>query len=112
MLIAVARGHAQASNWRVIPKHPLAGGTLELLEYEAGILAIDWDMMDRREYRDPDCKHICMAECLAPGPVRAAQFSKIYAPSPEIQQFVTQEASAAGARRLWVDSNPNMLPPK
>ena len=112
VLIAVARSHARQSNWRVIPKHPLAGGAPELLDYDAGIGAIDWDMMERREYRDPLCKHICMAECLAPGPVLAAQFAKIYTPSPEIQLSVAREARGAGMGNLWIDSNPNMFPPR
>lgn len=112
VLIAVARNHAHQSNWRVIPRHPLAGGVLELLDYEAGIGAIDWDMMERREYRDPLCKHVCMAECLAPGPVPVVQFAKIYTPSPEIKQSVTQEARGMGIGNLWIDSNPNMFPPR
>ncbi|MBA6110115.1 MULTISPECIES: DarT ssDNA thymidine ADP-ribosyltransferase family protein [Pseudomonas] len=112
VLIAVAREHARQSNWRVIPRHPLAGGVFELLDYEAGFGAIDWDMMERREYREPLCKHVCMAECLAPGPVLATHFAKIYTPSPEVQQSVVREARGAGMGNLWVDSNPNMFPPR
>ncbi|WP_317246578.1 MULTISPECIES: DarT ssDNA thymidine ADP-ribosyltransferase family protein [Pseudomonas] len=112
VLIAVERSLARRCNWWVIPRHPLAGGAFELLDYERGFAAIDWDMMDRRDYRDPLCKHVCMAECLSPGPVPAAQFAKIYTPSAEIERTVLQAARQSGYSRLWVDSNPNMFPPR
>jgi len=110
ILIAVARTHAKAHNWKVIAKHPLAGGVGELLDYDTGFNQIDWDTMGRREYLDSVCRHVCMAECLAPGAVPVASFAKIFTPTEGIRQLVLNEAKAKGLTNLWVDSNPNMFP--
>lgn len=110
VLIAVKRTHASQNNWRIIPRHPLAGGDFELLDYQVGIDRIDWDTMELRDYLVPQCKLICMAECLSPDPVPASSFAKIYTPSLEIGQFVTQHAQRRELSRLWIDHNPNMFP--
>jgi len=77
-LITVRRELASRNGWKVIARHPLANGDIELLDYAPGFAAIDWETMNRREYRDPNCKNVCMAECLAPGPVPTNQFFCIY----------------------------------
>ncbi|ANY89907.1 MULTISPECIES: DarT ssDNA thymidine ADP-ribosyltransferase family protein [Pseudomonas] len=110
VLVAVERSHAQTQNWSVIARHPLSGGRFELLGYDEGFEAIDWDLMDLRDYHDQECKHVCMAECLAPGPVLVSQFAKIYTPSDAISGFVRTQAAAAGVRNLWIDANRNMFP--
>ena len=111
VLIAMYRDYASENDWRVIPRHPLAGGDFELLDYQTGLARIDWDMMELRDYHDPACKHTCMAECLSPGPVLASSFAKIYTPSAEIHGFVRQHAvQQPGLGRLWIDTNPNMFP--
>lgn len=110
VLIAMSRDHARQQNWRVIPRHPLAGGGFELLDYATGFETIDWQSMELRDYHDQACKHICMAECLSPEPIPALQFAKIYTPSQEIQRFVQQQAGGLGLGRLWVDTNANMFP--
>jgi hypothetical protein len=92
-LIAVQRSVAARSNWKVLPRHPLANDEMELLDYAAGFEAIDWEEMNRREYRDPNCKSVCMAECLAPGPVPVSQFFAIYVQNAELERKV----------RTWVN---------
>lgn len=89
-LIAVQRGVARARGWKIIPKHPLTGGEIELLEYDAGMEAIDWELMNKRDYSDQQSKCVCMAECLAPGPVPAEQFQAIYVKDDEAQTQVLQ----------------------
>ncbi|CAI8706216.1 DUF4433 domain-containing protein [Pseudomonas soli] len=110
VLVAVERRHAQTHNWNVIARHPLSGSRFELLGYDEGVEAIDWDLMDRRDYHDQECKHVCMAECLAPGPVPVSQFAKIYTPSDDIWRYVRSQAVVAGFRNLWIDANRNMFP--
>lgn len=83
--IAVARETAAAQNWRILPRHPLANNDMKLLNYAEGFNAIEWETMNKRDYYDPDCKSVCMAECLAPGPVTAAQFFAIYVPSEVVE---------------------------
>lgn len=77
-LIAVRREVARANGWKIIPKHPLAGGDIELLEYDTGMEAIDWEVMNKRDYSDQYCKCVCMAECLAPGLVPLDLFQALY----------------------------------
>lgn len=91
VLITVRRTLAEQDNWRVVPRHPLANGTIQLLDYNEGFSAIDWVTMNRREYLDPDCKSVCMAECLSPNPVPSAHFFKIYTPSERVADAVTAE---------------------
>ncbi|MFY1665598.1 DarT ssDNA thymidine ADP-ribosyltransferase family protein [Pseudomonas sp. Pseu.R1] len=109
VLIAVNRGHASQNNWRIIPSHPLAGGRFELMSYVEGFAAIDWDLMDRRDYANADCRHVCMSECLSPAAVPVSDFAKIYVPTEEIWQMVSRRAQDMGYPRLWVDAAPNMF---
>jgi ssDNA thymidine ADP-ribosyltransferase, DarT len=83
VLIAIQRHVARAKGWKIIPKHPLAGGEIELLDYDDGMKAIEWDVMNKRDYLDQHCKCVCMAECLAPGPVPAENFHAIYVKDDE-----------------------------
>lgn len=89
-LIAVHRNVAQCENWRVIPRHPLANTAPQLLDYQAGVEAIDWETMNIRDYHDPECKSICMAECLSPGPVTVDKFFKIFVPSDAVANKVEE----------------------
>lgn len=83
-LITIRRSLAERENWKVIPRHPLANAAPQLLDYLPGVDAIDWETMNIRDYRDPECKSICMAECLSPGPVPVSKFFKIYVPSETV----------------------------
>jgi hypothetical protein len=77
-LITIRRTFAASHNWKIIPRHPLAAANIDLMDYEPGFAAIDWEAMDRREYLDPHSKSVCMAECLSPTPVSPENFFSIY----------------------------------
>lgn len=85
-LISVRRELAAGNNWKVIPRHPLANAEIELLDYRIGFATIDWEMMSRREYQEPNCKSVCMAECLAPSTVSASMFFSIYVRNGQLEQ--------------------------
>jgi len=90
VLIAVQRSVARARGWKICPNHPLADAQIELLDYDAGMAAIDWAAMSRRDYLDHYCKCVCMAECLSPEPVSVEVFHSIYVKDAEAQaQVVT-----------------------
>lgn len=107
-LIAVQRHVARTQGWKIIPRHPLAGGEIELLDYDDGMEAIDWEVMNKRHYSDQYCKCVCMAECLAPGPVTADLFHAIYVKDDEAQEQV-QELINGRYRALHVDVVPAMF---
>ncbi|NBA94055.1 DarT ssDNA thymidine ADP-ribosyltransferase family protein [Pseudomonas sp. R5(2019)] len=109
VLITVSRTLAEARNWRVIPRHPLAVRDIELLDYAVGVAAIDWDRMELRDYHDPVSKSVCMAECLSPEAVAPQDFFKIFTPSAHVQRQI-DELVAPLPFRLWVDTNENMFP--
>jgi hypothetical protein len=95
VLISVYRSTAKQSGWKVIPRHPLAGDSIQLLDYDQGFETIEWDIMSSREYLDPHCKSICMAECLAPGIVKPDIFFKIFTPSEEVDALCVAKLKAA-----------------
>ena len=75
--ITVSREHARDNGWTISPKHPL-NGNFNLLDYDEGMEAIDWKLMGQRNYRDDECRSVCMAECLSPTVVSPEQFSQIF----------------------------------
>lgn len=77
VLITVRRDIAKANNWKIIPTHPLSGSP-KILEYNEGFSAIDWTLLNTRDYKNDDCRHACMAECLSEGVVLPERFFSIY----------------------------------
>lgn len=107
-LIAVQRHVARTRGWKIIPRHPLAGGEIELLDYDDGMEAIDWEVMNKRDYSDQYCKCVCMAECLAPDAVSADLFHAIYIKDDGAQEQV-KELVNGRYRALYVDVMPAMF---
>ncbi len=108
VLVAVQRQVARTRGWRIIPKHPLADDDIELLDYDVGMDAIDWDVMNRRDYADQHCKCVCMAECLAPGPVPLDLFHSIYVKDVEAREQVLRMLDGRD-RTPYVDVEPLMF---
>lgn len=100
VLISVYRSTAQKNGWKVIPRHPLANDSIQLLDYDEGFEAIDWEVMNSREYHDAHCKSICMAECLAPCIVKPNSFLKIFTPNEEVEALCAAKMREAGVNVL------------
>jgi hypothetical protein len=64
--ITIHRDFARENNFKIIPTHPKHMEPLEILEYDEGFQYIDWELMNKRDYSDYECKEVCMAECVAP----------------------------------------------
>lgn len=64
--IAIRRDVAQKNNFKIIPTHPIHMEPLQILDYSAGLEAINWELMELRDYSIHECKEVCMAECIAP----------------------------------------------
>ncbi|MNC62756.1 hypothetical protein D3C75_1128110 [compost metagenome] len=56
--------------------------------------------MSTREYQDPHCKSICMAECLAPGVVKPDAFFKVFTPDAEVEALCAAKMREAGVTVL------------
>ncbi|MBQ0928858.1 DarT ssDNA thymidine ADP-ribosyltransferase family protein [Ideonella alba] len=107
-LIAVRREVARLNGWKIIPRHPLAGDGIQLLDYDGGMEAIDWETMNRRDYSDHESKCVCMAECVAPGPVSPTLFQSITV-KDEKARAVVRGYLAATTLQLYVDANAAMF---
>lgn len=67
--ICVCRNIAKDKGFKIIPMHPLSNEISinfpEIIyNYNEGFELIDWNTMEKREYGNQNCKHICLAECL------------------------------------------------
>lgn len=81
VVLAVHRDLAKAKNWKIVPCHPLCGAAPDIMDYDAGFNAINWDLMHSEELKyatHPEYKQTCMAECLSPVTVEAVKFHSIY----------------------------------
>lgn len=108
-LISVYRSFAKSRKWEIIPKHPLSkASAFEICDYESGFEKIDWKKMNKREYSDPDCKSVCMAECLSPSTVDAKDFRIIYVKSEQEHKLVTKLIKRHNLDTI-VTINPKML---
>ncbi|WP_305909651.1 DarT ssDNA thymidine ADP-ribosyltransferase family protein [Methylomarinum sp. Ch1-1] len=88
VLVTVHRTVAQANNWKIVPRHPLADEGYEILDYDAGINVIDWALISQRDYSDRACKVACMAECLSPYSVPAGKIFCVYVKTEAVRKAV------------------------
>ncbi len=107
VLIAISREFAENNSWSIIPKHPLSGD-FKILSYQEGMEQIDWELMNTRDYHNPECKSVCMAECLSPTIVSPNNFSAIYVKSDEIKKVVFQLVKDAKLS-CYVNVQPSMF---
>ena len=99
VIIAVRRTLAKIKNWKIIPQHPLANESIDLLDYNDGMQVIDWETMNRRDYRDPYCKNVCMAECLS---------QMIVTPQMIAVIFIADSKAMATINKLLISSRLNI----
>lgn len=96
VVITVHRNVAIRKQWKVIPRHPLANDAIQLLDYAEGFEAINWEVMNARDYHDPQCKSICMAECLSPDVVSPNDFFKVFVSNAEVEALCESKMREAG----------------
>lgn len=107
-IIALYRSFARKNGWKIIPRHPLANDDIQLLDYDEGFEAIHWETMSTRDYLNPECKSICMAECLAPGIVAPKDFFMLFVPNPEVEKLCTEKMREADVK-VSLTVNPRMF---
>ncbi|MGY2799686.1 hypothetical protein ACVWV0_003862 [Ewingella americana] len=88
-IISVRRTFANENGWKVIPKHPLSSSSaVSLLDYDQGMAQINWEIMNTRDYKNAECKSICMAECLSCVTVEPENFCCIYVKNDDEKKYV------------------------
>lgn len=95
--IAVRRVTAEEQKWKITPRHPLSGDC-KLMSYDEGLKAIDWETMNEKDFKKPESKLICMAECLAPEAVVPSIFHAIYVATEEDRKEVQKTVTENGLR--------------
>lgn len=88
ILICLNRSYASENDFRIIPMHPKAMDDLIIYNYEEGFEQVDWETMDKREYQDDHCKHVCMAECLSTVGIQPKDFSRIFVRTEDVEKQV------------------------
>jgi hypothetical protein len=86
--ITIARTTARTLKFQILPKHPLAMDQLVIYDFDTGMASIDWNMMDRRDYRDRNCKLVCLAECIYKGILKSEHFHSIVAPTSKVRKQI------------------------
>jgi hypothetical protein len=107
--LAVYRSFARDNKWKVIPKHPLADGEEhQLLDWDEGVAAIEWDELDKKGSWDTDhkCKQACMAEALSPRPIPISTITSFFFKTDED----AKEARSILPLNAWINVNARMFP--
>lgn len=108
VLISIQRATARAKGWQIVPTHPLAEEGYQILAYDAGFSAIDWELMEEREYDDRACKVACMAECLSPTSVNPNLIFCIYVKDSRVKAVVDRLVNSHNVN-CHVDINSTMF---
>jgi hypothetical protein len=106
--ITVRRDLAKKNKYKILPKHPLSSEDFNLCDYDEGMKKIDWKTVDKRDYKDQECKVACMAECLAPGRVAPKDFFSIAVKTKEDKSKVKKLVSSLpGNNDIHIDIEPD-----
>ena len=92
-IIAINRGLYQKYNFHIIPSHPLDSDTPDIYSYKEGFELIRWDILDRtggidRDYRNPEIRKACMAECISEYTILPNDFSFVYVCTDQAEDMV------------------------
>ncbi|MBC1458294.1 DarT ssDNA thymidine ADP-ribosyltransferase family protein [Listeria newyorkensis] len=111
--ITVKRELARRKGFEIIPKHPLSG-EFELLTYDAGIKAIEWDIMNMNVkneevewFEKVDVKHVKMAECVSKHKIDKNDFHAIWC-NEKIHANLSEKYSNCGVhinKGVWLDGD-------
>lgn len=79
----------KSNDFKIFPTHPLHMNPLKIYSYEEGLGKIDWELMEKRDYSNHECKEACMAECVANhSSVSSDIFNSIIVKSEETKGYI------------------------
>lgn len=97
--ICLLRTVARNNGFKILPRHPLNMDECILMDYDEGIQAIDWNIMQKKGLDDDNAKQIKMAECLTDLIVPVNCFQCIYVRNEEIKEIVEEKLKEHGVER-------------
>ena len=106
--LAVKRHHARIRNFKIIPSHPVNYGD-EPLDWEAGMEAINWDLMALKDYSNHECKEVCMAEALFMGALKISEIDYIYTKADQVTAYIMELLAKHKLINLKVSTNQHMF---
>jgi len=87
--ITIHRNLAKENKFKIFPTHPKHMNPLKAYDYEEGLTLINWELMNKRDYNDHECKEVCMAECVAPYKnIPAKAFHSIIVKSEKTKEYI------------------------
>lgn len=89
--ICISKEIAKYNNFNIIPMHPRSMNPFVIYSYNEGIEIINWELMNKRDYNDPKCKSVCMAECLTNLIVPYNVFQSIAVKNNDIKKIVEEK---------------------
>lgn len=83
---------------KIIVRHPLNNlnpndtnsdtkNLYKLYDWDDGFSKIDWELMDKKDYKDKPCKQMCMSEALYSGTIKHENIQSIWIPTTQVDKF-------------------------
>lgn len=97
--LTLHRATARSNNFKIITKHPLNEGAEFYNNYDEGMVAINWELMEdaNRNYAIHEVKETCMAECVCHfEEIHISNFHCIYTKNKAVEEVVKSLASQYG----------------
>lgn len=104
--ICITRSFARSNHFLILPIHPLSAEQVQLLDYDAGITAIDWAAMESSSTLSDRNKNVRMAECLTDKAIPVSCFHSIAVRNESIRNLVQQKLPVFHDKKLYVDIRP------
>jgi len=99
---AMDRISAKANKFRIIPKHPVNYNS-EPLDWDDGFEVIDWQLMEKRDYSEYECKEVCMAEAICQGTIAIESIKFIFVKSEGTKERLNSLLKKHGKSRIFVN---------
>lgn len=96
--ICIEKELAKSNKFKIIPKHPLSMNPFKIYEYDEGMNIIDWELMDKRNYKDAECKNVCMAECITELVIPHSCFQSITVKNEKVKAIVNKKIESYGKK--------------
>lgn len=105
--LTVTRKLAIHNNFKIVPSHPLHYNE-EPLTWDIGMNTIDWELMAKRDYKDHECKEVCMAECIFEGYILPEHIYCIFVKTEQAKKEV-DEMLVGKLSQVFVNVNKSMF---
>lgn len=89
--LCITRELAKENKFLILPKHPLSIEEVEILDYDCGMEAIDWNAMELSSTTSSYNKNVRMAECLTKEILPINYITSIGVKNDSIKRFVEEK---------------------